>query len=283
MTGKTPYLFSVDVEDPRLDLPDGETLPARVPALIDSYLDFLRRNDGKGTFFFVGEVARRHRDLVGRIAAEGHEIGCHSDSHVPLDRLGQARFRDDVLRNLDALRAAGAAEVSGYRAPCFSLTAETGWAYEMLAGLGFAYSSSVLPARSPLYGHPGFGTGPRLIEDVVELPVTLLPFRILPVPIGGLYFRVLPRPILRRALATHRRRGEAVASYHHPYDIDTEQSFTHSGFRRWSPFDLLMRANRGAVLPRLEMTASLGFSFAAYGPHARRVGEELRAKRGAND
>jgi polysaccharide deacetylase family protein (PEP-CTERM system associated) len=281
VTGEAPYLFSVDVEDPRLGLPDGERLPARVPAMIDHYLDLLRRNGGKGTFFFVGEVARRHPELVGRIAAEGHEIGCHSDSHVPLDRLGQARFREDVLRNLDALRTAGGAgEIAGYRAPCFSLTAETGWAYEALARLGFTYSSSVLPARSPLYGNPKFGTGPRLIEGVVELPVTLLPFRGLPVPVGGLYFRVLPRPILRRALAVHRRRGEAVASYHHPYDIDTNQSFTHPGFRRWSPFDLLMRANRGAVLPRLQMTASLGFSFAAYGPHARRVGEELQAARG---
>ena len=270
------YLFSVDVEDPRLDLPDGERFPPRVPALVGAYLDFLRRHRGTGSFFFVGEVARRNPGLVARIAAEGHEIGCHSDRHLPLDRLGQARFRDDVRRNLDALRDAGAGDVTGYRAPCFSLTAETGWAYEALAGLGFAYSSSVLPARSPLYGDPHFGTGPRLIEGIVELPVTLLPFRILPIPVGGLYFRVLPRPILRRALAILSRRGEAVASYHHPYDIDTEQSFTHAGFRRWGPFDLLMRANRAAVLPRLEMAASLGFAFAAYGAHAQRIGEALR-------
>ena len=282
MRGPSPFLFSVDVEDPRLDLPDGHRLPARVPAMIETYLEFLRRHDGKGTFFFVGEVARRHPEVVARIAAEGHELGCHSDKHVPLDRLDRASFRDDLLRNLDALREAGSTGSLGFRAPCFSMTAGTRWAYEVLAELGFAYSSSVLPARSPLYGDPGFGTGPRLIEGIVELPVTLLPFRLLPVPIGGLYFRVLPRPILRRALAARRRRGEAVASYHHPYDIDTEQSFTHAGFRRWGAFDLMMRANRGAVLPRLEMAASLGFSFAAYGPHAGRVGKELRGEGGAD-
>lgn len=282
MTGETPFLFSVDVEDPRLDLPDGGRLPARVPALIDTYLDVLRRHQAKGTFFVVGEVARRHPEMVSRIVAEGHELGCHSDSHVPLDRLGQAGFRDDLQRNLDALRTAGASAIEGYRAPCFSLTAETGWAYEKLAELGFTYSSSVLPARSPLYGNPAFGAEPRLIEGIVELPVTLLPFRIMPVPIGGLYFRVLPRPILRRALAELRRRGEAVASYHHPYDIDTKQSFTHAGFRRWGAFDLAMRANRAAVLPRLEMVRSLGFSFAPYGPYARRVGEALGAGRGTD-
>lgn len=276
------YLFSVDVEDPRLELPAGERHPARVPALVDTYLDFLSRHRSKGTFFVVGEVARRHPEMIGRIVAEGHEIGCHSDSHVPLDRLGQAAFRDDLQRNLDALRAAGAGTIEGYRAPCFSLTAETGWAYEKLAEVGFAYSSSVLPARSPLYGSPAFGTAPRLIEGIVELPVTLLGFRILPVPIGGLYFRVLPRPLLRRALARRGTLGEAVAGYHHPYDIDTKQTFTHAGFRRWSPFDLLMRTNRGAVLPRLEMAKSLGFDFAPYGPHARRIATELHSRRGAN-
>jgi polysaccharide deacetylase family protein (PEP-CTERM system associated) len=282
VSGGVPFLFSVDVEDPRLDLSDGESLPERVPALIGLYLDFLRRRDARGTFFVVGEVARRHPETIRQIAAEGHELACHSDSHVPLDRLGQTLFRDDLRRNLEALEEAGAGEIHGYRAPCFSLTAKTSWAYEILAELGFTYSSSVLPARSPLYGDPGFGTGARLIEGVVELPVTLLPFRMLPVPIGGLYFRVLPRPLLRRALAARHRRGEAVLSYHHPYDIDTEQDYTHEGFRRWGAFDLLMRANRGAVMARLEMAETLGFSFAAYGPHAQEVGEALRAKRGAN-
>ena len=271
------FLFSVDVEDPRLELPDGERHPARVPAMVELYLEFLRRHSAKGSFFVVGEVARRHPEMIRRIAGEGHELGCHSHSHVPLDRQGQSGFRDDLRRNLDALRDAGASEVKGYRAPCFSMTGETQWAYETLAELGFDYSSSVLPARSPLYGYPGFGTAPRLIEGVVELPVTLLPFPLLTVPVGGLYFRVLPRPILRRALLKRRMRGETVASYHHPYDLDTEQDFTHAGFRRWGLFDLLMRANRSGVLDRLEMAASLGFRLGPYAPHARRIREELRS------
>ena len=82
-----------------------------------------------------------------------------------------------------------------------------------------------MPARSPLYGWDGFGPAPRLVDGIVELPVTLLPLRPLPLPIGGVYFRVLPRPLLRWALGRRRDRGEPVLSYHHPYDIDTEQSF----------------------------------------------------------
>ena len=272
MSGEALYLFSVDVEDPRIGLPGGEALPARVPAMVDSYLELLDRHGAKGTFFVVGEVARRHPEMVRRIAAAGHELGCHSDVHIPLDRQDKGRFREDLQRNLAALRAAGAEAVNGYRAPCFSLTAETRWAYEVLAELGFAYSSSVLPAPSPLYGWAGFGREPRFVEGIVELPVTLLPRRLPPLPIGGVYFRVLPRPLLRWAL---RRGGGTVLGYHHPYDIDTEQGFTHAGFRRWGLYDLLLRANRGAVLPRLEMVRRLGFSFAPYGPYASRVRAEL--------
>jgi polysaccharide deacetylase family protein (PEP-CTERM system associated) len=273
MTGGPLYLFSVDVEDPRTGVAGGDALPPRVPEMVDLYLQFLERHSAKGTFFVVGEVARCHPELVRRIAGAGHELGCHSNAHIPLDRQDQGCFRQDLLRNLDALAQAG--ELRGYRAPCFSLTAETRWAYEVLAELGFDYSSSVLPGRSPLYGWPGFGTSPRMVDDILELPVTLLPTRLLPLPVGGVYFRVLPRPLLRWALRGRRR--DTVLGYHHPYDIDTGQSFTHAGFRRWGLYDLLLRANRKAVLPRLEMVRNLGFSFAPYGPHAQRVRAELQS------
>lgn len=269
----TPYLFSVDVEDPRTGLPGGDALPPRVPEMVDLYLQFLERHSAKGTFFVVGEVARRHPELVRRIAAAGHELGCHSDIHVPLDRQDRSGLREDLLRNLDALAQSGA--VRGYRAPCFSLTGKTRWAYDVLAELGFAYSSSVLPGPSPLYGWAGFGPGPRMVGDIVELPVTLLSNRLLPLPIGGLYFRTLPRPLLRWGLAQRRSRGEPVLGYHHPYDADSEQSFTHAGFRRGGLYDRLMRSNRGAVLPRLEMVGRMGFAFAPYGPYAAALRETL--------
>lgn len=263
-----PYLFSVDVEDVRLRMPDGARYAARVPEMTGRYLDFLRRHGARGTFFVVGDVARAHPELVRRIAGEGHEIACHSDRHVPLDRQDPAAFRDDVGRALDALRAAGADGVRGYRAPGFSLTERTRWAYAVLAELGFTYSSSVLPARSPLHGWPGFGAEPRRVDGVLELPITLL--RAPRVPDGGgVYFRVLPRPLLRRALRARQRAGRAVLGYLHPYDADTAQErFAHPGFSRWSVMNALMYANRGGVFGRLEMVARLGFAIQPYGAYA---------------
>ena len=263
---KARYLFSLDVEDPRDLMADGARYPARVPALTDAYLDLLRRHGGRGTFFFTGSVARRHPGLVRTVAAEGHEVGCHSDAHLPLARQDRAAFREDLLRNLDALAAAGAGPVRGYRAPCFSLTEETGWAHEALAGLGFLYSSSVLPARNPLHGWAGFGEAPRRIGGIVELPVTLLGFP--RVPLGGLYFRLLPAPLLRRALAARAKAGEAVLGYHHPYDIDADQPYPHPDFAAWSPYGVAMRIGRRRVLPRLDLAARIGFRFARYDEYA---------------
>jgi polysaccharide deacetylase family protein (PEP-CTERM system associated) len=265
---ETPLLVGIDVEDPRDDMVNGERFPPRVPQLVDTYLTFLRRYDAHATFFIVGKVARRHPEMVRSIVAGGHEVACHSDAHIPLERQDRAALREDLLRNLDALHSAGASEVRGYRAPCFSLVAATAWSYEVLAELGFLYSSSVLPARNPRYGWPGFGSDARLCSNVVELPVTLHPHRLLPVPMGGVYFRALPGPILRHGLKRRRRQSRPVLTYLHPYDMDEGQGFAHPSFRPWSPYGLLMRANRGAVLPRLEMAHRLGFRFEPYGPFA---------------
>lgn len=264
----TPFLFSVDVEDLRMRAPGGGRHPERVSGPTLRYLEFLRRHQARGTFFVVGDVARAQPELVRRIVAEGHEIACHSDGHVPLDRQTPAAFREDLCRNLEALRRAGAGEVQGYRAPCFSLVEGTRWAYAVLAELGISWSSSVLPARSPLYGWPGFGARPRMVDGVLEMPVTVGPYA--PVPVaGGVYFRVLPRALVRRALRARQRAGEAVPGYLHPYDADTDPPhFPHPDFSRWSPLGWLMHANRGAVLERLEMVARLGFAFQPYGRHA---------------
>jgi polysaccharide deacetylase family protein (PEP-CTERM system associated) len=278
MIGGADYLFGVDLEDVRFMAAEGERLRDSVEHSTARYLDFLRGKGATATFFVVGDVARAYPHLVRTIAQEGHEIACHSDRHVPLDRQDREAFRDDLLRNLDALAAAGAPAPSGYRAPCFSLTARTRWAYGVLAELGFRYSSSVLPARSPIHGWPGFGEAPRLMSGVVEIPMTLVHRRLLRLPLGGgVYFRALPKPILRRAFA-RRAAGGAVPGYLHPYDIEEDQErIAFPGFSRGGIANRLLHYNRGAVFDRLEMVADLGFTFAPYGRHAERLRPALEA------
>jgi polysaccharide deacetylase family protein (PEP-CTERM system associated) len=269
MADAPPYLFSVDLEDVRTMFPGGERFRPRVPAMAERLLRALESHRARGTFFVVGSVARAYPALVREIAEAGHEIACHTDAHLPLDRMDAAALRDDLRRNVDALLAAGTPLPRGFRAPLFSLTERTAWAYEVLAELGFAYSSSVLPAANPLHGWPGFGSGPRRMAGVLELPMTVLPAGPLRVPFGGgVYFRALPWPVVWWAFRWHRRRGLPVLGYLHPYDVDEEQErFMHPGIGGNRAYNALLYHNRGAVFPRLERVRAMGFRWISYAEH----------------
>ena len=60
-------------------------------------LDLLKAENVKATFFVVGRLARAQPDLIRRMAAEGHEIGNHSQNHNRLDQLsGRDMYREIV-------------------------------------------------------------------------------------------------------------------------------------------------------------------------------------------
>ena len=134
-------------------------------------LDFLDAREVRGTFFVVGETAEAHPELVREVAARGHEVGLHGWRHQPLTELTADAFRADAQRGKDLLEELTGAPVLGFRAPTFSLVPESRWAVDVLADTGFTYSSSVLPARSPLFGDPTLPTTPfRWPNGLVELP-----------------------------------------------------------------------------------------------------------------
>lgn len=44
-------------------------------------LDVLAKHDAKSTFFFTGDAAHRHPEIVRMVDAAGHEVGCHTLYH----------------------------------------------------------------------------------------------------------------------------------------------------------------------------------------------------------
>jgi len=259
-------LLSVDLEDVRDWVKDGYSYREAVPENIRQYLEQFRRWNVRATFFVVGRVARRYPELIGEIIAAGHELACHGASHLQLDKLSEQDFHDDLQENLAALKDAGAEDIQGFRAPTFSLTKQMSWAYEVLADLGFSYSSSVLPAGNPLYGWPEFGKDVRKVsQGLWELPITLHDLPGLHVPIaGGVYFRVLPFLLTRWAIKRKISRGESVGTYFHPYDIDTRQErFMHPDLGDKKHLNMLMYIGRAQVLKRLE-SLHRSFSFCSY-------------------
>ena len=54
------------------------------PAVTPRLLDLLDRHSARATFFVIGKFARTCPDLVREIAARGHLLGNHSETHPNL-------------------------------------------------------------------------------------------------------------------------------------------------------------------------------------------------------
>jgi polysaccharide deacetylase family protein (PEP-CTERM system associated) len=212
-------IFTMDVEDPDQNR-DGSFVP---PML--AVLDWLASEGRVGTFFVVGELAEKYPEVVKRIHAGGHEVGLHGWQHRDIKLLGEKRFRRQTERGKELLEDISGAEVSGYRAPMFSLTAETPWADATLKDLGFTYSSSVLPANNPRFAYPG---QPRQLytwpSGLIELPAPIFGAGLEMPILGGIYFRYFPNWMVR--FARSRLGSEQVPWFYcHPYDFYWDKAF----------------------------------------------------------
>jgi polysaccharide deacetylase family protein (PEP-CTERM system associated) len=197
-------------------------------------LDLLRASGARATFFLLGDVVRAHPALLRRIVDEGHEVGSHGVDHQPLWRLDAdalARQLEEFRRLVE--RVLGHFPVVGYRAPSFSLDHTTAWALDVLRDQGYAYDSSIFPARVKLYGVPGAPVGIyRPARDdlarhdpsgvLVEFPVAVGAAGPLRFPVaGGFYLRALPFSLFRLVLGSIQQR-RPVALYLHPRECAPE-------------------------------------------------------------
>ena len=169
---------------------------SRVERNTERILEVLAKYDRLATFFIVGEVAERFPELIQLIARAGHELACHSYAHRLVFTLSRDQFYEDTLRAKSAIEDAASIGVFGYRAPSFSITKDTEWAFEVLTKLGFTYDSSIFPIR-----HLNFEmqNAPRDLfivttpsGSILEFPMTALQFLGARAPLaGGAYFRLL--------------------------------------------------------------------------------------------
>lgn len=184
-------------------------------------LDLLEERGIAGTFFVLGMVARARPELVRAIAARGHEVASHGESHVPLFRLERAQVRAELRDSKARLSDLAGTEIAGYRAPEFSITAANRWALDEVADAGYRYDSSIYPIAHRRYGIRDFPRGPvRLASGLWELPLATLPTPAGNLPIaGGGYFRVAPGAALAAAIRSVTDAGDHAMMYFHPYEF----------------------------------------------------------------
>jgi len=191
-------------------------------------LDFLSQHDVKATFFVLGWIAEKYPELVQEIHNRGHEIGCHSFSHLLVSQSSKSEFNRDLEKAKIAIMSACGVDPVLYRAPGFSITEETEWAFDSLLELGFTHDSSVFPGSHSHGGIRHAPLNPYLISRphgvLREFPISALRIGRMTIPFGGGgYFRLMPYAMLFLCYEKLSIQGRSVVTYFHPRDFDAGQ------------------------------------------------------------
>ena len=214
----------------------------RVERNTELILNILDEYNVKATFFILGWVAERYPQLTKRIAEQDHEIASHGYLHQRVALQDRETYRADIRRGKGLLEDQIGIAVLGYRAPSYSITRETSWAFDELLEAGFQYDSSIFPMKHDFYGIPdwprfsGYAVetdkGWRASDTVAaeqksirELPITTLRLGSKNLPIaGGGYFRLLPYMVTRWGLnRINQQEQQPFVFYLHPWEFDPQQ------------------------------------------------------------
>jgi polysaccharide deacetylase family protein (PEP-CTERM system associated) len=188
-------------------------------------LEVLAEAGVKGTFFFLGRIAKDIPLLIKKTAQAGHEIGCHNYAHLRVFGIDKNEFKEKIGAAKKDIEDISGQEVYGFRAPDFSITNESIWALDILKKVGFVYDSSVYPfGLHDVYGikdaNPSVHTLPN---GLIEFPLSTINVLGRRIPFGGGgYFRLYPLWLTQVLLSRLNKKGQAAMFYIHPYEIGPE-------------------------------------------------------------
>ncbi len=246
--------LTVDVEDyfqvsafaDTINPEDWDSHPLRVADNTRRLLDLFDEYQIKITFFVLGWVAERERDLILEIMNRGHEVACHGYSHQLVYNQSPEVFRQETMRSKQLLEDIIQQPVRGYRAASYSITEKSKWALDILVESGFVYDSSIFPVRHDRYGIPNSPEHPYKLttaagNSIIEFPLStakIFKYR-LPVAGGG-YFRLYPYWLSKAGLKQINRQQKPFIFYLHPWEIDPEQPrISASWFSRFRHYNNL--------------------------------------------
>ena len=212
------------------------TCISRLERNTEKLLEILHSSGCKATFFVLGWVAEKYPLVIRRIADSGHEIACHSLRHRLVYQMTPAEFREDSRIAKNLLEDISSKKVYGYRAPSFSITKESWWAFEVLRELEFTYDSSIFPIHHPNYGMIESSRFPFEISTssghLIEFPLPTLEFTGKRAPLGGgAYLRLLPYAFTQWGVSyINGRECRPVCIYLHPWELDPDQPRVRASF-----------------------------------------------------
>lgn len=224
--------FSVDVEDGiSLAMRDFFHKPMsqtnRVEKNTLELIELLDRKNTKATFFTLGMVGEDYPNLIKEIVNQGHELAVHGYNHFRFFKMTPKQALEEISKAKEMLQQISGVEIFGHRAPAFSISKNTPWAFDIIREAGFTYDSSIMPISSEYHGWKNF---PKDIVHIntsngklTEFPITLLDIFGKSIPVsGGSYLRLLPYWFLKNAFSRITKHQHSMV-YIHPYELDQEK------------------------------------------------------------
>jgi polysaccharide deacetylase family protein (PEP-CTERM system associated) len=233
--------FQVNAFEPYVARERWGDFPLRVGDNVSRLLDLLDEFEVRATFFVLGWIAERMPEVVKEIQSRGHEIACHGYGHQLVYRIGPELFREDLRRAKGVLEGITGVAVRGYRAPTYSITKESLWAFDLLIEEGFTFDSSIFPVYHDTYGIPDAPRFPYTVQraagSIQEFPLSTLPLKLaglnyqLPIAGGG-YLRLLPVALIKWGIERiNFHEGMPAVLYLHPWEIDPGQPRIKAGWK----------------------------------------------------
>ena len=201
------------------------------PQVIDGIheiLDLLRKKETSATFFVVGELLEFKPDLLDLILDGDHEIAFHTMNHTRLDAPNFKDCFENELKKFDSLTEG---KSKGFRAPSFSLNKTSSWAIDLLEENNYVYDSSVMPAKTSLYGLPHAQKTPYKITStslennsyngkIIEFPIMVSKILGKTIPVGGgFYLRTLPFKLIKNGFKQYEENGIPGVFYIHSWEL----------------------------------------------------------------
>ena len=198
---------------------------------LDKILELLRKNNTLATFFVVGELVESNPEIFDKITENEHEIAFHTMHHTKIDT---PNFKENFHNEIEKFSELTNKKSKGFRAPTFSLNKKSSWIIDSLYEHNYLYDSSVVPAKTDLYGIPDAETKPYRIssssierdtEDgkLIEFPLLVTKFLGKKIPAGGgFYLRTLPTKIIKNAIKNYQKQEIPATFYIHSWELTPE-------------------------------------------------------------
>ncbi len=194
----------------------------------DVYMDILNKHDIKCTMFTVGNLAPKISSSLQTCMENGHRLALHNYKHIaPMD-IEPEHFREKIRSSKQKLEQMFGTEISGFRAPCFSLDNQR---LEILKELGFKYDSSHLGFKAArhtvdldLSNFKEVRSNILCDDNFYEFGLSKEKVFGMNFPIsGGGYVRISNWTFVKSLILQHIKQNDYYVFYLHPFELTHEK------------------------------------------------------------